>query len=55
MNLMVASFFEIIKVGAAHLLALIHFNTPSLMSLSNSTLECAHEFLEQERVYYGKV
>ena len=37
MNLMVTSFFEIIKVGAAHLLALICFNTSSLMSLSNST------------------
>ena len=37
MNLTVASFFEIIKVGAAHSLALIYFNTPSLMSQSNST------------------
>ena len=37
MNLTVASFFEIIKVGAAHSLVLIRFNTPSLTSLSNST------------------
>ena len=33
MNLTVASFFEMMKVGAAHLLALIHFNTPKLMSV----------------------
>ena len=36
-NLTVASFFEMMKVGVAHSLALIHFNTPTLMSLSNST------------------
>ena len=37
MNLTVASFFEMMKVGAAHLLSLIRFNTPNLTSLSNST------------------
>ena len=37
MNCTIPSFFNIMKVGAAHLLALIHFNTPSLMSHSNST------------------
>ena len=37
MNIAVASFFKMMKVGAAHLLSLIRFNTPSLMSLSNST------------------
>ena len=37
MNLTVASFFEMMKVGAAHLLLLICFNTPNLTSLSNST------------------
>ena len=37
MNLTVVSFFEMMKVGAAHSLSLIHFNTPNLTSLSNST------------------
>ena len=37
MNWTVASFFEMMKVGVAHLLALIRFNTPSLKSHSNST------------------
>ena len=37
MNLTVASFFEMMKVGAAHSLALIRGNTPTLMSQSNST------------------
>ena len=37
MNLTVASFFDMMKVGAAHSLALICLNTPNLTSLSNST------------------
>ena len=36
MDLTIPSFFDIMKVGAAHLLALICFNTPSLISHSNS-------------------
>ena len=37
MNLTVPSFFEMMNVGAAHSLALICFNAPNFMSLSNST------------------
>ena len=43
MNLTVASFFEMMNIGVAHLLLLIRFNTPSLTSLSNSTFR-VHSF-----------
>ena len=55
MNLMGASFFEIIKIGAAHLLAFIHFNTPNLMSLSNSTFRVCSCIFGTGRAYYDKV
>ena len=37
MNLTVASLFEMMKVGEAHSLSLICFNTPNLASLSYLT------------------
>ena len=55
MNLTVASFFEMMNIGVAHLLLLICFNTPNLTSLSNSTFRVRSFFLEQERADYGKV
>ena len=56
MNLTVVSFFEMMNIGVAHMLLLIHFNTPSLTSLSNSTFR-VHSFFfifwEQGKVCYG--
>ena len=43
MNLTVASFFEMMNIGVAHSLLLIHFNTPSLTNLSNLTFR-VHSF-----------
>ena len=52
MNLTVASFFEMMNIGVVHLLLLIHFNTPNLTSLSNSTFRVRSGFLEQGKVCY---